>query len=70
MATSEFRLPLWAAALCVPDCVAVLVLPLEVAEVEEGTLRVELTTAEVVGLEAFALAQLGQAWTATRADDG
>jgi len=54
MATSGFKLPLRVAALCVPDCVAVLALPLKVAEVEEGTLRVELTTAEVVGIEAFA----------------
>jgi hypothetical protein len=41
--------------LCVPVCLAVLALvPLEVAEPGVGTLRVELTTAEVVGIEAFA----------------
>jgi hypothetical protein len=44
------------AALCVPVCLAVLALPLpvEVAEPGVATLRVELTTAEVVGIEAFA----------------
>lgn len=35
-------------------CLAVLALPLAVAEAGVGTLRVELTTAEVAGIEAFA----------------
>ena len=42
--------------MCVPVCLAVLALPLpvEVAEPGVATLRVELTTGEVVGIEAFA----------------
>ena len=51
IATSEFKLPLRVAALCVPLCSAMLVLPLEVAEVGEGTLRAEPMTGEVVGIE-------------------
>lgn len=55
IATSEFKLPLRVAALCVLlVCLAVLALPLEVAEVGVEALRVELTTAEVDGIEAFA----------------
>jgi hypothetical protein len=55
IATSEFKLPLRVAALCVLlVCLAVLALPLEVAEVGVEALRVELTTGEVVGIEAFA----------------
>lgn len=54
IATSEFKLLLRVAAFFVLVCLAVLALPAEVAEVELGTLRVELTTAEVVGIEAFA----------------
>ena len=55
IATSEFKLSLRVAALCVLlVCLAVLALPLEVAEVGVEALRVELTTAEVVGIEAFA----------------
>jgi len=42
------------AALCVLLCLAVLALPLEVAEAGVGTLRVELTTADVAGIEPFA----------------
>ncbi len=53
--TSEFKLlPLRMAALCVLLCLAVLALPLEVAEAGVGTLRVELTTADVAGIEPFA----------------
>jgi hypothetical protein len=54
IATSEFKLSLREAAFFVPVCLAVLALALEVAEVGLGTLRVELTTAEVVGIEPFA----------------
>lgn len=55
IATSEFKLPLRVAAFFVlPVCLAVLALALELPEVALGTLRVELTTAEVVGIEAFA----------------
>ena len=54
IATSELKLPPRVAALLLPVCLAVLALPLEDAEVEEGTLRVELTTGEVVGIDAFA----------------
>jgi hypothetical protein len=54
--TSEFKLlPLRMAALCVLLlCLAVLALPLAVAEAGVGTLRVELTTADVAGIEPFA----------------
>jgi hypothetical protein len=54
-ATSELKLPLRVAALCVlPVCLAVLALALEVAEVGVETLRVELMAGEVVRIEAFA----------------
>jgi len=52
---SEFKLPLRVAALCLLLVwLAVLALALEVAEVGVETLRVELMTGEVVGIEAFA----------------
>jgi len=53
---SEFKLPLRVAALGLSLCLEVLALPLplEVAEAGVGALRVELTTGEVVGIEAFA----------------
>jgi hypothetical protein len=55
IATREFKLPLRVPAFFVLlVCLAVLALPLEVAEVGVETLRVELTTAEVAGIESFA----------------
>jgi len=55
IATSEFKLPLRVAALLpVPVCFAVLALPLVVGVAGVGTLRVELTTAEVAGIDTFA----------------
>jgi hypothetical protein len=55
IATSEFKLPLWVALFFVVlVSLAVLALPLAVAEVGVEALRVELTTAEVAGIEPFA----------------
>jgi hypothetical protein len=54
IATSKFKLPLLVAALWVAVCLAVLVLPLEVAEVGEGNLRAEPITGELVGIESIA----------------
>ena len=54
IATSEFKLPLPVAALCVVVCSAVLALPLKVAGVGLGTLRAEPRTGEVVGIESIA----------------
>jgi hypothetical protein len=54
IATSEFKLPLPVAASCVAVCLAVLALPLEVAEVGEGTSRAEPMMGEVVGIESIA----------------
>lgn len=52
--TSEFKLPPRGAALCVLVCLAALMLRFDVAEVGEGTLRVDLMTGEVVGIDALA----------------
>jgi hypothetical protein len=47
------ELPPRAAALFVPLCLAALALLLAVEEAGVATLRVELTTADVVGIESF-----------------
>jgi hypothetical protein len=51
--TARSAFPLRVAALDVPLSLAALALPLAAEEAGVGTLRVELMTAEVVGIESF-----------------